>query len=44
MYIIIENLEEFVVEYLEFCNLFELKGRIFVVKEGINGICFGIVE
>ena len=39
MYTTIENPEEFAAEHLEFCNSLELKGRILVAKEGINGTC-----
>lgn len=44
MYTTIENPEEFAAEHLEFCNSLELKGRILVAKEGINGTCSGTVE
>ncbi|EMY5509175.1 hypothetical protein V8T57_005787, partial [Bacillus wiedmannii] len=37
MYTTIENPEEFAAEHLAFCNSLELKGRILVAKEGING-------
>lgn len=44
MYTTIENPEEFAAEHLAFCNSLELKGRILVAKEGINGTCSGTVE
>lgn len=43
-YIKIEELEEFVKNYLVFCKFLDFKGCILVVEEGINGIVFGIVE
>ena len=44
MYTTIENPEEFVEQHLEFCNSLELKGRILVATEGINGTASGTVE
>lgn len=43
-YVIIDDFEIFVVEYLKFCKEYYLKGRILVLMEGINGILFGIKE
>ena len=37
MYTTIENPEEFAEQHLEFCKSLELKGRILVATEGING-------
>lgn len=44
MYTTIENPEEFAEQHLEFCKSLELKGRILVATEGINGTCSGTVE
>ncbi|TYR78618.1 rhodanese-related sulfurtransferase [Priestia megaterium] len=44
MYVPIENPEEFAAEHLEFCKELELKGRILVAAEGINGTVSGTVE
>ena len=40
----IENPEEFAAEHLAYCNELELKGRILVANEGINGTVSGTVE
>lgn len=44
MYVPIENPEEFAAEHLQFCKDLELKGRILVAAEGINGTVSGTVE
>ncbi|WP_251551025.1 rhodanese-related sulfurtransferase [Neobacillus muris] len=44
MYTPIENPEEFAAEHLKFCKELELKGRILVAAEGINGTVSGTVE
>lgn len=44
MYVPIENPEEFAAEHLQFCKDLELKGRILVAPEGINGTLSGTVE
>jgi UPF0176 protein len=44
MYVPIENPEEFAAEHLQFCKELELKGRILVAPEGINGTLSGTVE
>lgn len=44
MYTIIENPEEFAAQHLEFCNSLELKGRILVAEEGINGTASGTAQ
>lgn len=43
-YVLIENVEEYVVKYLEFCKFIGFKGCILIVDEGINGIVFGDYE
>ncbi len=40
----IENYEQFAVEHLEFCKSLELKGRILVSHNGINGTVSGTVK
>jgi len=40
----IEDPEAFAEEHLQFCNDLELKGRILVANEGINGTVSGTVE
>ncbi len=44
MYVSIADPEEFAVQHLQFCKSLELKGRILVAKEGINGTVSGTVE
>ncbi|MDF1510723.1 rhodanese-related sulfurtransferase [Robertmurraya sp. DFI.2.37] len=44
MYVPIENPEEFAAEHLAFCKDLDLKGRILVAAEGINGTVSGTVE
>ncbi|HZG58592.1 rhodanese-related sulfurtransferase [Paenibacillus sp.] len=43
-YVTIENPEEYAKEHLAFCKALELKGRILVAREGINGTVSGTVE
>src|SRR3990167_6307781 len=43
-YIKIENPSEFQKQHLEFCLSIELKGRILVGEEGINGSVYGARE
>ncbi|MCT2534912.1 rhodanese-related sulfurtransferase [Aquibacillus koreensis] len=43
-YVTIEDPETFAAEHLKFCKELELKGRILVAKEGINGTVSGTVE
>jgi UPF0176 protein len=43
-YVTIEDYEEFAKEHLAFCKGLNLKGRILVAKEGINGTVSGTVE
>ncbi|NEU29557.1 rhodanese-related sulfurtransferase [bacterium LRH843] len=43
-YVPIENAEEFTLEHLQFCKDLELKGRILVADEGINGTVSGTYE
>ena len=40
-YVKIGNPSEFVQKHLEFCLSLELKGRILVGEEGINGCVYG---
>jgi UPF0176 protein len=40
----IENPEEFAKQHLEFCKELQLKGRILIAPEGINGTLSGTVE
>lgn len=44
MYVPIENAEEFRDEQFALCEELELKGRILVASEGINGTVSGTVE
>ncbi|MCU7738934.1 oxygen-dependent tRNA uridine(34) hydroxylase TrhO [Priestia megaterium] len=44
LYTPIENPEEFTDQHLAFCNELELKGRILIAAEGINGTVSGTVE
>ncbi|ASS93726.1 rhodanese-related sulfurtransferase [Peribacillus simplex] len=44
LYVPIENHEEFAAEHLAACNALELKGRILVASEGINGTVSGTIE
>ncbi|WHY57709.1 rhodanese-related sulfurtransferase [Peribacillus simplex] len=44
LYVPIENHEEFAAEHLAACNALELKGRILVAAEGINGTVSGTIE
>lgn len=44
LYTPIENPEEFATEHLAACKELELKGRILVSEEGINGTCSGTIE
>ncbi|MBM6619541.1 rhodanese-related sulfurtransferase [Bacillus suaedaesalsae] len=44
MYVPIENPEEFTAQHLKFCKDLELKGRILIAKEGINGTVSGTIE
>ncbi|MDE4085632.1 rhodanese-related sulfurtransferase [Planococcus maritimus] len=44
LYTPIENPEEFAAEHLAACKELELKGRILVSDEGINGTCSGTIE
>jgi UPF0176 protein len=43
-YVPIENPEEFAAEHLQFCKELDLRGRILVAQEGINGTVSGTVE
>lgn len=43
-YVDIENPEELATEHLQFCKDLELKGRILIAKEGINGTVSGTIE
>lgn len=43
-YVEIEDPVEYASEHLQFCNDLELKGRILVAQEGINGTVSGTVE
>lgn len=43
-YVTIENPEEFAAEHLAWCKEHELKGRILVANEGINGTVSGTIE
>ncbi|MDA9472771.1 oxygen-dependent tRNA uridine(34) hydroxylase TrhO [Enterococcus sp. 5H] len=43
-YTTIENPEEFAKDHLAFCNSLNLKGRILVATEGINGTLSGTIE
>ncbi|KAA0549989.1 rhodanese-related sulfurtransferase [Bacillus sp. BGMRC 2118] len=44
MYVTIENPEEFTVQHLKFCKELELKGRILIASEGINGTVSGTIK
>lgn len=44
LYVPIENHEEFATEHLAACKALELKGRILVAAEGINGTVSGTIE
>ncbi|MGG0844733.1 rhodanese-related sulfurtransferase [Peribacillus simplex] len=44
LYVPIENHEEFAAEHLAACIALELKGRILVASEGINGTVSGTIE
>ncbi|CAN7387265.1 rhodanese-related sulfurtransferase [Peribacillus frigoritolerans] len=44
LYVPIENHEEFAAEHLAACKALELKGRILVASEGINGTVSGTIE
>jgi UPF0176 protein len=44
LYTRIENPEEFTAQHLAFCKELELKGRILIATEGINGTVSGTVE
>lgn len=44
LYVPIEDPEEFAKEHLELCKSFNLKGRVLVAKEGINGTLSGLTE
>src|SRR5690625_7482584 len=43
-YVHIESPEEFTAEHLQFCKDLELKGRVLIAEEGINGTVSGTVE
>ncbi|MGA9289962.1 MAG: rhodanese-related sulfurtransferase [Anaerobacillus sp.] len=43
-YVQIENPEEYVEEHLNFCKENNLKGRILIAEEGINGTLSGTIE
>lgn len=43
-YVHIEDPEAFAAEHLDFCKSLELKGRILVATEGINGTVSGTIE
>src|SRR5699024_4319158 len=43
-YVDIEDPETFAEEHLAFCNELELKGRVLVANEGINGTVSGTIE
>ncbi len=43
-YVPIENAEEFSEQHLRFCKELDLKGRILIADEGINGTVSGTVE
>lgn len=43
-YVPINNPEEFTAEHLDFCKELDLKGRILISKEGINGTVSGTFE
>lgn len=43
-YINVDDPEKFMNEHLEFCNQNEIKGRVFIAYEGINGTVSGTIE
>lgn len=43
-YVSMEDPESYAAEHLQFCNDLELKGRILVAPEGINGTISGTIE
>ncbi|RPI70117.1 MAG: rhodanese-related sulfurtransferase [Ignavibacteriales bacterium] len=43
-YVDIENPEEFVKEHLKWCISNELKGKVYIAREGISGSIFGVKE
>jgi len=43
-YVEVDNPEKFKDEQLELCKFLELKGRVFIGKEGINGTLSGSIE
>lgn len=43
-YVTIEDYEEFAAQHLQFCKELDLRGRILVAREGINGTLSGTVE
>ncbi|MDC3413156.1 rhodanese-related sulfurtransferase [Aquibacillus sp. 3ASR75-11] len=43
-YVLIDDPETFAAEHLQFCNQLELKGRILVAQEGVNGTVSGTVD
>ncbi|MGY0693640.1 oxygen-dependent tRNA uridine(34) hydroxylase TrhO [Virgibacillus sp. FSP13] len=43
-YVQIEDPEEFTMQHLQFCKDLELKGRVLVAHEGINGTVSGTIE
>ena len=43
-YIYLDHLEEFQKEHLEFCKNLDIKGKILISKEGINGTVSGIKD
>ena len=43
-YVLIDDPEAFMCEHLNWCNGHEIKGRVFVAKEGINGTVSGKTE
>ncbi len=43
-YVNVDDPEKFMNEHLEFCNQNEIKGRVFIAYEGINGTVSGTTE
>ncbi|WP_106494957.1 oxygen-dependent tRNA uridine(34) hydroxylase TrhO [Lentibacillus sp. Marseille-P4043] len=43
-YVQIEDPEEFTMQHLQFCKDLELKGRVLIAHEGINGTVSGTIE
>ncbi len=43
-YVNVEDPQSFMVEHLNFCKKNEIKGRVFVADEGINGTVSGAIE